>query len=167
MLICLSLAPPTAAKGHQDTILGSLLLVQVAQAMLQGAAAGSWSCAPSFGSQSTSPSAASSPMPPPSRPHAAGNPAGPHAEPPGSGNAGPTEAAGSEEARAKAATDLLMLHACLSKLMGPQSGEPCSGHCQDDARRLCNLSNRSGDLACQVHRAHHEVEHSPIADVEC
>ncbi|KAK9834399.1 hypothetical protein WJX74_000894 [Apatococcus lobatus] len=78
---------------------------------------------PSSGSQSTSPSAGSSPMPTPTRPHhniARAQPSGS----PGAAAPAPSHNDGAfKEARRKAAVDLLMLHACLSKLLlPPQAG---------------------------------------------
>lgn len=67
-------------------------------------------------------------MPPPSRPavHAATAPpanAGPGATP--SGLSPPADGLYEDERR-KAAIKLLMLHACLAKLLAPQAGERCS-----------------------------------------
>ena len=86
--------------------------------------------APSSGSLSTSPSAGSSPMPTPGRPHRQDAAAQPPAAPRLAASA-PSHAQGSGvEARRSAAVDLLMLHACLAKLMGPPAGEHlCPGIC--------------------------------------
>ena len=68
-------------------------------------------------------------MPHPTRPASHAAPAPPPRAAPGASPLAPLLPANGpcEEARRKAAVDLLMLHACLSKLLAPQAGEHCFG----------------------------------------